>query len=156
VAQPVSHSRASISLLRHSVNIISYLVKYILGFVIPCLKSTPPTSSAKPSTYGNGSQPSAKRTQRSKYDTRTYNDLDDHLVEEEEIEMKGANEWGWIKKDDSDARSDEERITHLSGGGITRTVDWSVEMGDRPVTGRGQVQGNNVGERTAVQPANVL
>jgi hypothetical protein len=66
--------------------------------------------------------------------------------------MKGGNEWGWIKRDDTDAKSDEERITHLDGG-ITRTVDWSVETGDRPRTA--QAAGTQ-GYTPVVQPANVL
>jgi hypothetical protein len=72
-------------------------------------------------------------------------------VERVEIEMKGGNEWGWIKRDD-DAKSDEERITQLDGG-ITRTVDWSVETGDRPRTARAA---GTQGHTPVVQPANVL
>ncbi|KAF2464174.1 uncharacterized protein BDR25DRAFT_243108 [Lindgomyces ingoldianus] len=129
-------------------------VKYILGGLIPSLR--PENHSKKASNYGHSSSNQGiSRRQRSKYDTNTYDDLDMATVRQDEIEMKG--DWRWRSKNDSDANSDEQRMTTDMNDGIMKTVDWTVSSREDSMAGRLPVAKDAHSDvRVAVQPANVV
>lgn len=130
-------------------------VKYIFSFILPCLKVQPVHSSAKASGYGygNNSTPGGTRRGRSTFNTKNYDDLDSNSLQREEIEMKGAADWRW--KNDSDAHSDEQRMTDMNEG-IVKTVDWTISTREESTHGRSIGMHSNAEGRSAVQPANVV
>ena len=139
-------------------------VKYIFSFIIPCLR--PQSSSSKQSKYDqSGSNTNGithTRRTRTKYNTEAYDDLSDEMeVHQEEYEMK--NDWQWKSKKDSDAQSDEQRITHSTDGGlnILKTVDWTVSSREESMHGmqrpeRSLNASTPENGRDAVQPTNVV
>lgn len=117
-------------------------LKYIFGFIIPGLKGSMQKKSSSnnyPSGYGTNNSAS-RRTKK------TYGDLDSDSIEEHvEVEMKSDYQW---RQKDSDARSDEQRMTgNNDRHEIMKTVDWNVTNSD----GQRQVPGS-----PAVQPATTL
>ncbi|KAJ4302600.1 hypothetical protein N0V90_001489 [Kalmusia sp. IMI 367209] len=131
-------------------------VKYILGFVFPCLKSAPVKSTSYNAYgYGNSSTPGGTQRMRSKHHGNPYADLDANSIEREEIEMKG--DWGW-NKNDGDAHSDEQRITDNNAAeGITKTVqvDWHSTPIEQGKSGAPSTS-SRLNGGTAVQPTNVV
>lgn len=126
-------------------------VKYILSRFIPFLRPAF-VSSKKASAYANDSSLQASRRARSRYNTDAYDDLDSDSVKREEYEMK--NDWRWATKNDSDANSDEQRITNNLNDGIVKTVDWTVSSREDSMAGRAAVKDMNSDKRP--EPANVV
>ena len=128
-------------------------VKYLLGRFIPALR--PESEKKKISNYGHSSNNNngVSRRTRSKYNTEAYDDLDTVAARLEEIEMKG--DWRWMAKNDSDAHSDEQRITTDMNDGIVKTVNWTVSLRDEPMIERPAAKANS-DTRVAVQPTNVV
>jgi hypothetical protein len=124
-------------------------VKYMLGIFIPCFRGS--YQKKQPSNYATGS--SSNNNNLSRHQRSKYGDLDSDSIEREEIEMK--NDWQWRNKD-SDAHSDEQRITTDPNDGIVKTVDWTISSREESMLARSTPRASNPNDRTAVQPANVV
>ncbi|KAF1955960.1 hypothetical protein CC80DRAFT_82721 [Byssothecium circinans] len=145
-------------------------VKYIFGFVVPCLKSdgkASKRSAAYGYGYGYGVSESVGADSRpglSKYRSRAgYDDLrDSESLNRRDIGMEGGSEWKW-KRTEEDARSDEQRITGM-GESIVKTVDWKVSSREsRERKGMGESDASVSASASAsalavkaVQPAHVV
>ncbi|KAF2728888.1 hypothetical protein EJ04DRAFT_538163 [Polyplosphaeria fusca] len=132
-------------------------IKYILGRFIPGLR--PQSETTKPSKYGqsgyaNGSSQGASRKPRSRQHSNPYGDLDEVSLEREEIEMKNNNNWRW--KQDSDAHSDEQRITSESNEGIVKTVDWTVSSRSESLIGTPGLKSANSESPSVMQPTHIV
>lgn len=130
-------------------------VKYMLSRCIPWLRpsferSSTNKNSGNAYSYGNHSNVGASARRTRNGTASGYDDLDSESVEHQNYEMK--SEW----RKDSDAKSDEQRITSDEAGqnGIVKSVEWTVHTREdsRRQSGIGiAVAGTESGYRT---PAN--
>jgi hypothetical protein len=133
-------------------------VKYLFSFIFPCLKGESRKQSSKYDHSSNTNGISHTRRTRSKYNTEAYDDLDTVSAQQESYEMKG--DWSWRTKNDSDAHSDEQRMTMDPGAfndGIVKTVDWTVtsreeamSMRNKPVVKDGGSESGRAASPTTV------
>lgn len=146
---------ASYSAIESSVAIIGTsgpTIKYILSRFVPWLRPSFERSTGNKNSYnkyGNHTDVAAKRS-RSQYGAQGgYDALDRMSVHHQEFEMKS----GWQKKKrwDDDARSDEQ---HITGDGINKTVEWTVEEAQ---TGKAVSADPNItNEKPAASPKQII
>ncbi|KAF2133476.1 hypothetical protein P153DRAFT_373082 [Dothidotthia symphoricarpi CBS 119687] len=130
-------------------------IKYILSRCIPWLRpSWERAGSNKPSgyAYGNHSNAEASRHHRNMHGNMTeYGDLDDVSAHNEDFEMKNGAGWRF----DSDAHSDEQRIT-ADTPGIMKSVEWTVQSREDPhITPVAPVDRNTAGH-PAASPTHIV